>query len=48
MTRKALSWAQRLRHYWVILPLLLIMLLLAVPELENMGYVPWESNPCDL
>ena len=48
MTRKALTWAQRLRHYWVILPLLLIMLLLAVPELENMGYVPWESNPCDL
>jgi hypothetical protein len=48
MTGKHLTWAQRLRHYWVILPLLLIMLLLAVPELENMGYVPWESNPCDL
>ena len=48
MTGKHLTWAQKLRHYWVVLPLLLIMLALAVPELENMGYVPWESNPCDL
>lgn len=48
MTRKTLTWAQKLRHYWVILPLLLIMLLLAAPELENMGYNPWESKTCDL
>jgi CHASE2 domain-containing sensor protein len=48
MTRKHLTWPQRLRHYWVVLPLLLIMLLLAAPELENMGYNPWEQKTCDL
>jgi len=48
MTGKSLTWAQRLRHYWVIVPLVLIMFLLAIPELDNMGYVPWGSNPCDL
>jgi len=37
-----------MRHYWPILPLILIMLLLAIPELDNMGYVPWASNTCNL
>lgn len=48
MTGLALTWMQKLRHYWVILPLLVIMLLLAVPELDNMGYGLWPSDPCNL
>jgi CHASE2 domain len=48
MTEVSRPWKQRLRHYWPIIPLVLIMLLLAVPELDNMGYAPWASNPCDL
>jgi hypothetical protein len=42
------TWMQKLRHYWIILPLLIIMPLLAIPELDNMGYALWPSNPCNL
>jgi hypothetical protein len=43
------SWRHRLRRYWIILPLLLVMLLMAIPELENMGFsMPWTSDPCAL
>jgi hypothetical protein len=48
MNNVTVSWMQKLRHYWVIPPLLLVMLLLAIPELENMGYSLWPSNPCNL
>jgi CHASE2 domain-containing sensor protein len=48
MTRKHLTWSQKLRHYWIVLPLLFIMLLLAASELDNMGYNLWERKTCDL
>ena len=40
---------QHRRHYWLLIPFGLIMLLLIVEELENMGYpLPWRSDPCSL
>jgi hypothetical protein len=45
MTRTSHPWMIRLRHYWPILPLALIMLLLVIPELDNMGYTPLEHRP---
>src|ERR1700722_6265449 len=48
MTKASPSWKRKLKHYWPIVPLLFIMLVLAIPELDNMGYAPWGSNPCDL
>jgi hypothetical protein len=48
MTRTSHPWMIKLRHYWPILPLALIMLLLVIPELDNMGYTPWSTDPCSL
>jgi hypothetical protein len=48
MTDASPLWKRKLKHYWPIFPLVFIMLLLAIPELESMGFSLWESNPCDL
>jgi hypothetical protein len=48
MTEVSSPWKQKLRHYLPVFPLVLIMLLLAIPELDNMGYTPWGSDPCNL
>jgi hypothetical protein len=48
MTEVSNHWKRKLRHYLPIFPLVLIMLVLMIPELDKMGYIPWGSNPCDL
>ena len=42
------TWKQRLRHYWAVIPLAFIMLLLLIPEFENFGLSPWGPDPCTL
>jgi CHASE2 domain-containing sensor protein len=52
MTGEPRTWTQKLHHYWIILPLVLILFVLAIPELENMGYSlagsAFGSDPCEL